>query len=178
MKRHVAVMFCVMGLLGAACAGSLEDPSRFEQGIKNAEGDDDEGDVDAGTPPADDQDNADEEAPAGDGDGDAPADDDEPVAAGCDEAPALLEAKCGNVGCHADLQTAGDVDLITEPLDSRLAEQEGTCDSTFKVVVPGDAQASMLYLKLTAPPCGGKMPIGGTLTDDEIKCVENWINGL
>jgi hypothetical protein len=181
MKRHVAVMFCVMGLLGAACAGSLEDPSRFEQGINQGGA---QGEPDAGAPTDDGADDgADDEGTADDGaddgaDDEGAADDDAPVVVGCDEFPALMEAKCGSVGCHADIQTAAGVDLITDGLESRLPTQEGQCDVNLQLVVPGSPETSMLYLKVTEPTCGSKMPVGGTLTPDEIECVANWIKGL
>jgi hypothetical protein len=182
MKRHVAVMFCVMGLLGAACAGSLEDPSRFEQGINQGGA---QGEPDAGAP-ADDgteddgaaDDGTADDGTADDGAADDGAADDGAAVVGCDEFPALMEAKCGSVGCHADIQTAAGVDLVSDDLEGRLPEREGQCDVNLPLVVPGNPEGSMLYVKLTAPTCGAKMPVGGTLSQDEIDCVANWIKGL
>ncbi|AKV03273.1 hypothetical protein AKJ09_09936 [Labilithrix luteola] len=47
-------------------------------------------------------------------------------------------------------------------------------------VVPGDAAASLMFLKvdLTDPaPCGSKMPLGGPpLAPDEVTQIQDWIN--
>lgn len=46
------------------------------------------------------------------------------------------------------------------------------------LVVPGDSTSSLLYQKLTSPPCGGTMPLGGTpLTPEILAKVASWIDG-
>ena len=45
------------------------------------------------------------------------------------------------------------------------------------LVAPGDADASLFYLKTQGtPPCGGRMPLGGNaFTDAEREMVRSWI---
>src|SRR5262249_11892273 len=45
------------------------------------------------------------------------------------------------------------------------------------LVVPGHPEQSLFYLKLLdAPPCGDKMPLGGSaLTADQLEQVRSWI---
>lgn len=50
------------------------------------------------------------------------------------------------------------------------------CGNGRELVIPGDADNSLLYQKLTTPPCGGKMPLGGSpLTAAELDQVRSWI---
>lgn len=51
-------------------------------------------------------------------------------------------------------------------------------DSGLMRVSPGDPEHSLLYLKLTMPPCGMKMPaadFGGEVTPEELALVRQWI---
>jgi hypothetical protein len=44
-------------------------------------------------------------------------------------------------------------------------------------VVPGAADMSLLYQKVTNPTCGEKMALDGTpLTEDQADEIESWIN--
>jgi hypothetical protein len=50
------------------------------------------------------------------------------------------------------------------------------CSATKPYVVAGNADESLLFLKLTSPPCGGRMPLGGdALTADQLDLVRRWI---
>jgi len=55
----------------------------------------------------------------------------------------------------------------------------GQCDGTYTYVVPSDPFNSLLYEKLTGPPCGDQMPQGGPyfnyIQTDRVK---RWINEL
>jgi hypothetical protein len=46
------------------------------------------------------------------------------------------------------------------------------------IIVPGDANSSNLYLKVTSsPPFGGRMPLNqGALSTQEINNIRDWIN--
>lgn len=50
-------------------------------------------------------------------------------------------------------------------------------DSGLMRVKPGDPEHSLLYLKLTAPPCGSVMPppAFGTATEEQVQLVRQWI---
>ena len=44
-------------------------------------------------------------------------------------------------------------------------------------VVPGKPDESLLLLKLTSPPCGDHMPLGGdALTSEQIESIRLWIS--
>ncbi len=80
----------------------------------------------------------------------------------------LFVEKCGK--CH-DSDPSGDLKVIT--YEGLMAGGEHG-----KVIVPGKAQESSLYLKLTSnPPFGKQMPKkGDKLTDEQLKLVADWID--
>ncbi len=52
----------------------------------------------------------------------------------------------------------------------------GSGSAVRDLVVPGDADNSLLFQKLTTPPCGGRMPLGGSpLTAAELDQIRSWI---
>jgi hypothetical protein len=77
----------------------------------------------------------------------------------------ILNSKC--VGCHSQLSSYNGV---VNGVGS------GSCSGR-RYVVPGDPNSSLIYLKITNPPCGNKMPPGGSLSEDEIDTIKNWILG-
>lgn len=88
-------------------------------------------------------------------------------------------AACRNAFCHG--AGTGELSFRTpEELHDSLvgvaAIGEG-CDSLgLKRVAPGDPQHSLLLIKLQpGPPCGKIMPPAMSLTDAEIRTVEDWI---
>ena len=45
-----------------------------------------------------------------------------------------------------------------------------------QLVVPGKPDESLLLSKVTSPPCGDHMPLGGSpLTDDQVEMIRTWI---
>lgn len=48
------------------------------------------------------------------------------------------------------------------------------------MLVPGDADGSLLFQKLSAsPPCGSPMPLGPqALSEAELGCISDWIGGM
>ena len=45
-----------------------------------------------------------------------------------------------------------------------------------KHIVPGHPEESLLFLKVTNPPCGDPMPLGGSpLTTEQIELIRSWI---
>ncbi|WP_437717903.1 hypothetical protein WMF45_16700 [Sorangium sp. So ce448] len=98
--------------------------------------------------------------------------------AGCAEAQALVMAKCATAGCHDGQANLGGLNL-TAGWETRVAGQASDCGGEATVVVPGDPDASLMYLKVTdAPPCDNRMPLGPTLNADEIKCLYDYIAAL
>jgi len=95
----------------------------------------------------------------------------------CD-AEMLLAQRCGSPGCHA----AGtqQVDLASPDLASRLLGQSppaGACMG--REFISADGSQSLLLDKIDdAPPCGVKMPLVGSLDDDEIDCIAEWVDSV
>ena len=59
-----------------------------------------------------------------------------------------------------------------------LVNQRSLQDANLVLVVPGDAEASLLFLKINsnAPPVGARMPFGrATLSASEIELIRTWI---
>jgi outer membrane biosynthesis protein TonB len=77
----------------------------------------------------------------------------------------ILNSKC--VGCHSQLSSYNGV---------VNGEGTGSCSGR-RYVVPGEPNSSLIYLKITNPPCGSKMPPGGSLSQSEIDTIKNWILG-
>ena len=88
----------------------------------------------------------------------------------CDVNTAFFAPKC--VSCHG----AGGQppDLSATGALSSLVNVEGA--GGVVRVVPGDANASLLYQKLDGSAAGSRMPLGGMATDGEMELVRNWIN--
>jgi len=94
----------------------------------------------------------------------------------------ILVPNCALVFCHA-----GSADYLQLPSESAgyaslvevRAEGPLCVDSGLKRVVPYEPDASLMYLKITAPPCGSKMPLSYgypvTLDPREIEQVRTWI---
>ncbi|NOS99539.1 MAG: hypothetical protein HOP29_02810 [Phycisphaerales bacterium] len=93
----------------------------------------------------------------------------------------MLTAKC--VSCH---QEGGLADLVGIALRATPGEahdsmvnQPSVQDPTLMLIVPGDAEASLIYQKVSSdsPPVGMRMPsLGAPLTSDELALLRDWIN--
>lgn len=85
----------------------------------------------------------------------------------------LLFQKC--VDCHFSGSSRGDYRLDTV----RLASQAGVSGGVMPLIVPGDAEGSLLYRKLLdrVPPVGQQMPLRDTPLDDRAReLVRAWID--
>ena len=78
----------------------------------------------------------------------------------------ILERKCFQ--CHGDGQKVSDLDL-----SSRTGMLEGGVHGP--ALVPGDAQQSPLYLRVSGMEAP-VMPMGGSLSDEEIWVLRDWID--
>jgi hypothetical protein len=90
----------------------------------------------------------------------------------------------GPPGCTECHPPSGALDLSTQAtayaaLVSQPATSSTSCASqTIDLVTPGNADMSLLYLKVSNPPCGSKMPLGGTALDaTQLQLISSWING-
>jgi hypothetical protein len=86
-------------------------------------------------------------------------------------------------GCHTPPDPTGDLDMSTQAvayanLVGKPATAAPKCASATQLLVdPGDAAHSLLYLKVTSPPCGSQMPLdGAALTAPQVELIESWIN--
>lgn len=97
----------------------------------------------------------------------------------------VIVNKCG--ACHNDAPSFGGLAFFPggpEVAYMNLVNAPAGTEPTFKCkdsgltrVVPGDPEHSLLYLKLTNPPCGSKMPSGiiPKATPEQLELVRQWI---
>lgn len=99
----------------------------------------------------------------------------------------LIDRRCATSACHG-IAEAGDLDLSTSAVSLMemidVEAQDEKCEMTnARLIVPGDADASLLIWKLEgvddtgAPVCGRTMPIGGArVREESIMAIRAWIN--
>lgn len=97
---------------------------------------------------------------------------------GCPEATTIIANRCAHE-CHDATTHLADLEL-SAGWETRVKGQAADCGGNAMVLVPGDPDASLLYLKVTdAPPCDSRMPLNATaLTADEMKCLYDYIAAL
>ena len=93
----------------------------------------------------------------------------------------ILTVNCA--GCHSP---GGAADLFGIPLTltedvsyEMLVNEQSVQDPAFAFVVPGDAETSLLFLKVSSdtPPFGDRMPrFAPALTDEENALIRAWID--
>ena len=91
---------------------------------------------------------------------------------------AVFKRNCNNEICHDSEEPAGDLDLDSPDLLSRLIGVPGT-DCTERLRIdPNNPDQSFLLDKLESrvPECGDRMPLGGSLPTDVIDCVRQWVH--
>lgn len=83
---------------------------------------------------------------------------------------------CSTSGCHGSAARAG-LDLRTGSAWANLVDVTATNEAVSRVI-PGDAQASYLVIKLEGrQTVGSRMPLGGTPLDNiDLTNVRNWID--
>ncbi len=123
-----------------------------------------------------DGDGADDEPDSGD---DEPDQDGEAVTFVADIQP-ILNARC--ITCHAP---GGFAQMEGIPWDFRedtafddLVDRISSQDENFTLVVPGDPDSSLMFLKISSefPPVGEMMPLGGPpLTDGDVQLIRAWV---
>lgn len=90
------------------------------------------------------------------------------------EVSALFATGC--VTCHLPSNLKGELDLATDPEAALVNVPSATFEGV--LVVPGDAEGSLLYRKMAgtqSPDQGGIMPPTGILGQRWLKLVEVWI---
>jgi hypothetical protein len=85
---------------------------------------------------------------------------------------------CATGGCHSASDPQAELDLASENRASRLAgtaAHQSECGDAL-LLDPDAPEQSLLYRKLgPEPPCGTRMPLGGSLPEHEQQCVLEWI---
>ncbi|MEL6760154.1 MAG: hypothetical protein AAFP04_07095 [Myxococcota bacterium] len=160
--------FCLTALaimFVAGCAGDLDNVDEFldEDGNIPAEFRDQSGD---------------------DGSGDA-GDDGQTPDSGCvDNPPAFLNADATScTGCHVESNPTlwAGLDLSADGLEERVTNAPSNCPEGL-IADPADPEASTLVVWVRGGVEGcdeSRMPlIGAPLTDEEIECLVQWIDGL
>ena len=90
----------------------------------------------------------------------------------------ILEPSCGTAGCHARESPAAELDLVSDGIARRLVDVTSMCDGQ-PLVDSTDPQGGIMLNKLEERPrCGGRMPVGTTLSTQERVCIVSWIAGL
>ena len=140
------------------CPGTLENPSQYSEPVTDGSG----GSAGAA-------------GSAGTGGGTAQCN--IPIA---DVPEQLIRMKCATSSCHDASNPAGELDMISPDVASRLVDQPSSqCPA--EVLVDRDTPDNSLLLdKVTStlPRCGDRMPLGGSLPAEEIACVRDWIDVL
>jgi hypothetical protein len=93
---------------------------------------------------------------------------------------AILQVRCGGAVCHGAGSAVGSFAASEADALSYVGlESNGICAGSGVVINPEDPEGSLLIRKLRAdPPCGSRMPLGSTLSDQEITCLESWMRSL
>jgi hypothetical protein len=157
-------------LLAVSCAGDLRDPQRF-QFLVNRDGGDGQDSGASGT--------------AGTGVNPDSGTPDSGSGTGCTPPPApscltmLFTNKCNSSACHGS--GAPQVNLVSSGVESRVIGQmsssSGLCSGM--ILVTTDGSPSLLAEKVSSmPPCGSQMPLGGSLSSDELTCLTDWVSSV
>jgi hypothetical protein len=101
--------------------------------------------------------------------------------AGCEAA--IFMTKCALSGCHATISKAANLDLELANPASRLvgvatadATAGGSCAGKKLLDMPSSPATGVFIDKITndAQICGSPMPLGGSLTADQLTCLTSW----
>lgn len=118
-------------------------------------------------------------------DGGAPADATFSASSCADEAVVreqVLTPRCGGGECHGGARPKAGLDLEQPGLATRLAGARSIHEACGDraLVVPGVARASFLVDKILGREgaCGDPMPLEGSLSLEERRCLVTWIDAL
>ena len=95
----------------------------------------------------------------------------------------ILKTSCGSAGCHGPGSGVGNWAESLEDAQTFIDSEPVTagCGSVDAVLIDTENPAESLIIQKVdgAPPCGGAMPIvGDKLTDEQISCVQEWMQSL
>ncbi len=80
--------------------------------------------------------------------------------------------------CHNAVDLEADLDLVSPGPGARvLTAMSATEECSGRPLIDPTGQHHLLLDKLTAPPCGTRMPFGkAELPPEDIECVRRWID--
>lgn len=94
----------------------------------------------------------------------------------CPDVPTEIFAKkCAGSSCHSGMTPASNLDLVADGVASRVVGKAAVaCKGS--LADPASPEASVIYIKVApGDMCGSRMPLGNSLSDEEIACVKSWI---
>lgn len=95
------------------------------------------------------------------------------------DAQTVFEESCATTGCHDDLTTAANLNLLSPGVESRVSNVNASgvgCEARI-LVVPGDPSGSYLFDKIlgTIGICGSQMPLLSILPASDVEVIREWI---
>jgi hypothetical protein len=92
---------------------------------------------------------------------------------------AVLEANCSSGGCHGAGSNLGNFAESETIARTYIGREGAICAGQGSLIDPDDPAGSVLLLKVSDdPPCGQPMPLGGSLDEEDVACLEDWIGSL
>ncbi len=90
-----------------------------------------------------------------------------------------MRSRCSGAGCHGgDDELGANLDLVSAGVTERLVGvPSADCDG---MLISGAGTSESVFVqKLNGTQqCGGRMPLGGELSDREIACMSRWVADL
>ncbi len=87
----------------------------------------------------------------------------------------VFNQSCAFSGCHGNGSTSGSLSLEEGEAYGNLVNVTSPNYSVVRVI-PNDPDGSLLYMKITGnPQAGGRMPVGGQLSQVAIDKIKRWI---
>jgi len=98
------------------------------------------------------------------------------------DAETVFEESCGTAGCHDDVTSASDLDLLSPGVEGRVVDVSATgigCETRI-LVVAGNPDGSYLIDKVEGAIgiCDDRMPLLSILSDSDIEVLRDWISDL
>lgn len=98
------------------------------------------------------------------------------------------DKSCGITGCHGGTSPSAQLfltdDALRQAKDSLVDKTNkgmmpGCMPGMYKLIDKAQPEKSLLYTKLTAqPPCGERMPNGGSVSDAQLSCMLAWVKSV
>ena len=97
-------------------------------------------------------------------------------------AQAVFDDSCATAGCHDDVSTAAELDLLSPGVEGRVVDVASKaigCETDI-LVVAGDPDSSYMIDKINGAfgICGSQMPLLDTLSPGDVEIIRQWIIDL